>query len=94
MKIFLLKIDLLTQIISSDQTIRSNTVQDSKEFTSQSLATQAGKRKQLDSLMPANKKGFDLMGDDICELFTINDALKSKFGSYDKKWLEGSKQSY
>ena len=31
------------QIMSKDQNVRSNTVQDSKEFNSQSLATQAKK---------------------------------------------------
>ena len=31
------------------------------------------------------------MGGDIVELSTKNDALKSKIGSYDEKWLEESK---
>ena len=54
------------QIISNDQTVRSNTVQDLKEFNSQSLATQAKKGEQLVSLMAAIKKAFHLKGDDIC----------------------------
>ena len=41
--------------------------------------------------MPAIKKAFNLMGDDIVELSTENDALKSKIGSYDERWLEESK---
>ena len=41
--------------------------------------------------MPAIKKAFNLMGDDIVELSTENDALKSKIASYDEKWLEESK---
>ena len=42
-------------------------------------------------MMLAIKKAFDLMGDDIVELSTENDALKSKIGSYDENWLEESK---
>ena len=41
--------------------------------------------------MPAIKKAFNLLGDDIVELSTKNDALKNKIGSYDGKWLEESK---
>ena len=42
-------------------------------------------------MMPAIKKAFNLMGDDIVELSTENDALKNKIGSYDEKWIEESK---
>ena len=42
-------------------------------------------------MMPAIKKAFNLMGDDIVELSTENDALKSKIGSYDAKCLEETK---
>ena len=45
-------------------------------------------------MMPAIKKAFDLMGDDIVELSTENDALESKIGSYDKRWLEESKTKF
>ena len=38
--------------------------------------------------MPAIKKAFHLLGDDIVDLSTENDALKNKIGSYDEKWLE------
>ena len=79
------------QIISTDKTVRNDTIQDLKEFNSQSLATQAKKGEQLVSMMPAIKKAFDLMGDEIVDLSTENDALKSKIGSYDEKWLEESK---
>ena len=41
--------------------------------------------------MPAIKKDFNLLADDIVELSTKNDALKNKIGSYDGKWLEESK---
>ena len=78
-------------IISNDQTARSDTVQDIKDFNSQSLATQDKKGEQLVSLMPAIKKPFDLIGDGIVELSTENDALKYKLGRYDEKWLEESK---
>ena len=83
--------ELAMQIISNDKTVRNDTVQDLKEYNSQSLATQAKKGEQLVSMMPAIKKAFDLMGDDIVDLSTENDALKSKIGEYDEKWLEESK---
>ena len=79
------------QIISTDKTVRSDTIEDLKEFNSQSLTTQAQKRKQLVSLMPAIKKAFNLMGDDIVKLYTENERLKNKIGSYDEKWLAESK---
>ena len=83
--------DLAMQLISSDQTVRDSTIQDLKDFNQQSLTTQAKKREQLVSMMPAIKKAFDLLGDDIVDLSTENDALKNKIGSYDEKWLEESK---
>ena len=86
-----LKMDLPMQIISSDKTVRKITIEDLKEFNSQSLSTQAKKGEQLVSMMPAIKKAFDLMGDDIIDLSTENDALKNKIGSYDEKWIEESK---
>ena len=82
--------ELAMQIVSKDKTVRNDTVQDLKEFNSQSLATQAKKGEQLVSMMPAIKKTFNLLCDDIVELSTENDALKNKIGSYDEKWLEES----
>ena len=41
--------------------------------------------------MPAIKKAFNLLGDNIVQLSTENDALKNKIGSFDEKWLEESK---
>ena len=79
------------QIISTDKTVRNDTIEDLKQFNSQSLATQAKKGEQLVSMMPAVKKAFDLMGDDIVDLSTEKDALKTKIGDYDEKWLEESK---
>ena len=78
------------QIISNDKTVRNDTVQVLKEFNQQSLTTQAKKGEQLVSMKPAIKTPFNLLGDDIAELSTENDALK-KIGSYDEKWLEESK---
>ena len=40
------------QIISNDKTVRSNTVNDSKDFNNQSLATQDKMLEQLVSKMP------------------------------------------
>ena len=78
------------QIISSDQTVRNDTIEDLKEFNSQSLSTKA-KREELVSMMPAIKNAFNLLGDDIVDLSTENDALKNQMGDYDQKWLEESK---
>ena len=79
------------QIIPNDKTVRNDTVQDLKEFNSQSLTTQAKKGELLVSMMPAIRKAVNLMGDDIVDLSTENDALKNKIGSYDEKWLKESK---
>ena len=79
------------QIISNDKTVRSDTIQDSKELNSQSLTTQVKKGEQLVSMMPAIKKAFNLMGDDIVKLSVENDSLKNQIGDYDEKWLEESK---
>ena len=79
------------QLNSNDKIVRNDTIQDLKEFNSQSLTTQANKGEQLVPMMPAIKKAFNLMGDDIVELSTENDALKNKIGSYDERWLEESK---
>ena len=73
------------QIISTDKTVRNDTIEDLKEFSSQSQTTPAKKGEQLVSMMPAIKKAFNLLGDDIVELSTENDALKNKIGSYDEK---------
>ena len=42
-------------------------------------------------MMPAIKKAFDLLGDDIVDLSTENDALKNQIGEYDEKWFQESK---
>ena len=55
------------------------------------MKTQAKKGEQLVSMMPALKKAFKLMVDDIVELSTENETLKNRIGSYDEKWLEESK---
>ena len=78
-------------LISSDQTVRNDTIQDLKDFNQQSLSTQAKKREQLTSMMPAIKKAFNVLGDDIIELSLENDVLKNQIGEYDQKWLDESK---
>ena len=83
--------ELAMENISTDKTVRNDTIKDLKDFNSQSLATQAKKGEQLVSMMPAIKKAFNLLGNDIVDLSTENDALKEKIGSYDEKWLEESK---
>ena len=83
--------ELATQNISNDKTVGNDTIQDLKEFNQQSLRTQAKKGEQLVSMLPAIKKAFNSLGDDIVELSTKKDALRNKLGSYDEKWLEESK---
>ena len=86
--------DLVIQVIANDKTVRSDTVHDLKEFNNQSLATQAKKGEQLVSMMPAIKKAFNLLGDDMVELSAENDTFKNKIGSYDQQWLEESKANF
>ena len=83
--------ELATQISSSDQSVRNDTIQDLKDFNKQSLSTQAKKGEQLTSMMPAIKKAFNVLADDIIDLNTENDVLKNQIGEYDQKWLEESK---
>ena len=80
--------ELAMQFISNDKTVRNDTIQDLKEFNQQSLTTQAKKGEQLVSMMPAIKKAFNLMGDDIVELSVENGSLKNQIGEYDEKWLQ------
>ena len=85
--------EVAMQLISTDQTVRDNTIEDLKDFNSQSLSTKARKGEQLVSMMPAIKKAFNLLGDDIVDLSTENDALKEKIGDYDERWLQESKEN-
>ena len=80
------------QIGSTNQKVRNNTIQDLKDFNQQSLSTRAKKGEQLVSMMPAIEEAFTLMGNDIVDLSTENDALKEKIGDYDEKWLQESKE--
>ena len=41
-------------------------------------------------MMPAFEKAFNLMGDEIVEIFTENETLNNKLGSYNEKGLEES----
>ena len=80
------------QIGSTNRKVRNNTIQDLKDFNQQSLSTRAKKGEQLVSMMPAIKEAFTLMGNDIVDLSTENDALKEKVGDCDEKWLQESKE--
>ena len=77
--------DLALQLFSTEKSVRSDTIEDLKEINSQSLTTQANKGDQLVSMMPAIKKAFDLLGDDLVELHTENESLKNKIGSNNEK---------
>ena len=89
-----LSMELAMQIVSNDKTEIKYTRQDLKEFNSPSLATQAKKGEQLVSMMPAIKKAIILLGDDIVELSTENDALKNKMGDFNETWLQDSKGNF
>ena len=84
--------ELAMQLISTDQTIRNDTMQDLRDFNEQSLSTQAKKGEQLTAMIPAIKKAFNLLGDDIVDLSAENETLKNKIGNYDEKWLQESKE--
>ena len=86
-----IKMDLAMQIILSDKSVRSDTIEDLKEYNPQSLTTQAKKGEQLISLIIGIKKAFFLLGDDIVELHTENQSSKNKIGFYDEKRLKESK---
>ena len=83
--------ELAMQLISSDQKVRNDTIEDLKEFNLQSLSTRAKRGEELVSMMPAIKKAFNLLGDEIVDLSTENETLKNQTGDYDQKWLEESK---
>ena len=83
--------ELAMQLSSNDKTVRNDTIKDLREFNQQSLTTQAKKGEQLTAMMPAIKKAFNVLGDDIFELSTENDVLKNQIGEYDEKWLQESK---
>ena len=63
-----IQMDLAMQIISTDKTVRNDTMQVLKEFNSQSSSSRTKKGEQLTSMMLAIKKAFNLMGGDIEEL--------------------------
>ena len=79
------------QVISNYKILSSITVHFEKEFKSQSLAKQVKTAEQLVSMVSATEKAFDIMGDDMVELFTESEALKIKMCPYDRKWLGKSK---
>ena len=80
--------ELALQLISSDETVKNYTIQELKDFNSQSVATQAKKREQLVFMMPSIKRALDIMGDDyIVELSTKNENLRNKIGSYHQKMV-------
>ena len=82
--------ELAIQFIFNHKSVRSDTQQDLKEFNSESLATQAERGEHFVSMMPATKKTFNLMGDDIVELSVENEPSKNQVGYYDEKRLQQS----
>ena len=82
------------KVIPNEQTVRSGTVKDLKNFNSPSSSTQAKKGEQSVSTTRDIKKAVELMGDDIVEISTNKQNkeiyLKNKIGSYDEKWFDES----
>ena len=64
------------QLISNNSSVRNESIRALKYFKSKSFATQAKKGEQLIYMMPANKKTFDLLGDDIVEISTENETFQ------------------
>ena len=81
------------QIFATDKTVRNDTIKGLKDFNLQSLTTQARKGEQLVSMMPAIKKAFTLMGDDLVELHTQNENLKRKLDVTMKNGSKNLKQN-
>ena len=50
--------ELAMQLISTDQTVRDNTIQDLKDFNQQSLSTQAKKRRTVNKYDARYQKSF------------------------------------
>ena len=71
------------QTISNDKTKRNETMLDLKDLNNQSYNTNQ-KSEQFVSTMPAVKKDFSLLGDDIIDIFAENAALKDKIGSHEQ----------
>ena len=82
------------QIGSTNQKVRNNTIQDLKVFNQQSLSTRAKKGEQLVSMMHAIKEAFTLMGNDIVDLSTENDALKEKSVIMMKNGYKSQRKNY
>ena len=82
------------QIISTDKTVRNDTTQDLKEFNSPSLTTQAKKREQLVSMVPAIKKAFNLMGAVIVELSVKTNLWRVRLVNMMRNGFNNQKQSY
>ena len=78
--------DLAIQKTSTDKTVRSDTIEVLKEFNLQSLTTQAKKGEHIVSMMPAIRRTFTLIGDDIVGLRKENERLKNKIAFDDEKW--------
>jgi predicted metalloprotease with PDZ domain len=79
------------ELVKTNNEVKKEIIENIKDFKKQSLATQAKKGEELVAMMPAVKKAFNIMADDIYELSTENEILKDKIGDYDENWLKESK---
>ena len=93
-RFFVIWMELAMQIISNDKIARTITVQIPKSFNSQFLTIQVIKGEQLVSTMPANKKVFDKLRDDIVDISAENESLKFRISFFDAKWWVESRAKH
>ena len=82
--------ELAMQITSSDKTVRRYHTRFKRIQLSIFNDSMQNGRTAV-SMMPAIKKAFNLLGNDIVELSVENDSLKNQIGEYNEQWLEESK---
>ena len=76
-----------------DKKLREETIRDLKDYKSQSILTQAIREEFLTTL-PAVKRRYNILGDEIMELDTENIILKNKTSAHHQKCLLESKERH
>ena len=70
--------ELALQLASDDKLRREETLRGLKDYKSTSLLTQPKRGDDLVALLPANKKGIFILGDEIMKLDTENSAKEEE----------------
>ena len=81
--------ELAIQLASNDKTVREETIQDLKNFESQSSMTQAKTGERLLAFLPAIEKRFITLGDEVMELKTEIFILKNIRRDNHQKYEKG-----